>query len=607
MTDKHVIPQSLAITAMRDSGYKNTAYALAELIDNSQQAGAKIIEVIAREKRAQATSRVVSRLHNLAVLDNGSGMDAATLQMALQFGNGTRLDDRSGIGRFGMGLPNASISQAGRVDVWSWRNGTANALHTYIDVEEIEDETMVLVPAAKHEAVPSEWLAIGSSFGKTGTLVVWSKIDPHRLTWKTAKPTLKHTSQIAGRIYRRFIHNASLQIRMVEVEGEKVVKESGVPLNDRLYLIPSSAVPPPFDKKPMFEETIEQDHEVEYNGKRYKIHTKYSVARQDTVSEAAKLGARDRGSTPWGKHAADNMGISVMRAGRELILDRSWCIGYDPRERWWAAEVEFPPALDEIFGVPNNKQAANHFTELATLEWEDLAEQGEDFKDVVNRLNDEGDPRGLLLKLSDEIKQNLRQVRELIRSQGRTRTAASRHVDADKATITADEGWKDRSRKEKPLEDDAKSNTAADLKKILTDLTEVKKYDEETAKHIVKLIKERDLKIIFLEADFPNEYQLFNVERKGNTTELTFNQKHPAFDQIFGTVSMVDEDLSKLSSTELLECLSKAVNATKIIFGAWARYEREVGITRLSALQRVRNDWGHIAAQFLKPDDNVLL
>ena len=47
--------------------------------------------------------------------------------------------------------------------------------------------------------------------------------------------------------------------------------------------------------------------------------------------------------------------------GRELILDAGWCIGYDPRERWWGAEIEFPPSLDEVFGVPNNKQAATHF------------------------------------------------------------------------------------------------------------------------------------------------------------------------------------------------------------------------------------------------------
>ena len=126
-------PLRLAISAMRDSGYKNTAYALAELIDNAAQAGAGMIEVLCLERRAVVKERERSRLHKIAVLDNGSGMDAATLRMALQFGNGTRLDDRSGIGRFGMGLPNASISQAARVDVWTWQNGPSNALWTYLD------------------------------------------------------------------------------------------------------------------------------------------------------------------------------------------------------------------------------------------------------------------------------------------------------------------------------------------------------------------------------------------------------------------------------------------------------------------------------------------
>ena len=79
-----------------------------------------MIEVLCLERRAVVNERERSRLHEIAVLDNGSGMDATTLRMALQFGNGTRLDDRSGIGRFGMGLPNASISQAARVDIWTW-------------------------------------------------------------------------------------------------------------------------------------------------------------------------------------------------------------------------------------------------------------------------------------------------------------------------------------------------------------------------------------------------------------------------------------------------------------------------------------------------------
>ena len=105
--DAEIIPLRLAIKAMRDSGYKNTAYALAELIDNAAQANATMIEVLCVERRELVRERERSRLHEIAVLDNGTGMDARTLRMALQFGNGTRLDDRSGIGRFGMGLPNA--------------------------------------------------------------------------------------------------------------------------------------------------------------------------------------------------------------------------------------------------------------------------------------------------------------------------------------------------------------------------------------------------------------------------------------------------------------------------------------------------------------------
>ena len=154
-----IIPLRLAITAMRDSGYKNTAYALAELIDNAIQAKASMVEVLCLERREFVSERTRRRLCKMAVLDNGSGMDALTLRMALQFGNGTRLGDRTGIGRFGMGLPNASISQARRVDVWSWQNGPDNAIRTFIDLGEIESGTMRDVPRPEHSPLPDEWRA----------------------------------------------------------------------------------------------------------------------------------------------------------------------------------------------------------------------------------------------------------------------------------------------------------------------------------------------------------------------------------------------------------------------------------------------------------------
>lgn len=602
-----IIPLRLAITAMRDSGYKNTAYALAELIDNAIQADASMVEVLCLERRELVSTRERRRLYSMAVLDNGSGMDASTLRKALQFGNGTRLDDRSGIGRFGMGLPNASISQTRRVDVWSWQNGPDNSLHTYIDLGEIGKGTMRDVPEPEHDPVPDDWRDLSHGLGHSGTLVVWSDLDLDRLTWKSASHTLHNTERVVGRIYRRFIMDGTVTIRLFAREDgrDEPLHDRSAVFDDPLYLTPSPAMPEPFNKKPMFEHVFDDPQEIEHDGKVHTVMVRYSVASPDTVTEA---GTQDRGQTKYGRHAAGNIGVSVLRAGREIMLDQGWCIGYDPRERWWGAEVEFPPALDELFGVTNNKQAATHFSELATTEWEHLAEEGEEFIDVVNRLKEDGDPRGWLLTLADSIKRNLDQLRKAIKAQGagRRSTRRTRHDQADDVTRAVNKGWKERS-KERPIEGEDQPTTPDDLEEIRSDLTENKHYSETDADDLVSLIQEAKLRIVFLEADFTNAFELFNVETKGNITEVTFNRLHPAFDDIFGTVATADEDVTGLSKEEIHERLMRAVNATKITFAAWARYEREAGVGRASALQKVRFDWGQIAAKFLQPDDDLAL
>jgi len=138
-------------------------------------------------------------------------------------------------------------------------------------------------------------------------------------------------------------------------------------------------------------------------------------------------------------------------------------------------------------------------------------------------------------------------------------------------------------------------------------LTENKQYSETDAEELVSLIHDAKLKVVFLEADFTNAFELFNVQMKGTVTEITFNRQYPAFDDIFGTVATVDEDVNELSKEEVLGRLMRAVNATKITFAAWVRYEREAGISRAPALQRVRFDWGQIAAKFLQPEDDLVL
>lgn len=601
--EPQIIPSNLAIVAMRDSGYKNTAYAIAELIDNSQQAGATEIEVICLESEKLIEERRRSRIDRLAVIDNGQGMDSATLRMALQFGNGTRLNDRTGIGRFGMGLPNASISQAGRLEVWSWQNGPDNALYSYIDVDEIREGRQTHIPSPEHSPVPDEWRAKSQFIARSGTLIVWTKLDSNRLTWKTSKATLHNTEELVGRIYRKFINEGELTIRLYAENGSgRGVLDHTAQLIDPLYLNISPLVPQPFSDHPMFDFVDQEVTEIEYQGKLYSVTTRYSVAKSETVSSA---GTQDRGKMAYGKHASHNVGVSVMRAGRELMLDQGWCIGYDPRERWWGAEVEFPPALDEVFGVTNNKQAATHFSELASLQWEQLAEEDETERDVAERLKAEGDPRGWLLDLSNSIKRNLEQLRKIVKSQGagKRQSGVGRHDDVDDVTKSVNEGWKNRS-VERPIEGEDEKLDEDAFEDMKQDLTTNKQYSEEDAEMIINLIKESDLKAIFLEADFPGPNDLFDVERKGSITEIIFNRNHPAFDNIFGTVRTTDEDILDLSKQEIFDRLVCSINASKVIFAAWARYEREASVERAKALARVRNEWGQIAANFLDPSDN---
>lgn len=165
-TDHNIVPPHLAVQAMRDNGYRNTAYAIAELIDNSIQADAKNVELLIAEKKVMLKSNInVDRIHEIAVLDDGCGMDEKILRLSLQFGNGTHLksEERNGIGHFGMGLPSSSISQCTKVDIWSWQDGVDKAYHTFLDINQVNQKKLTEIPKPKKEKIPERYKKVGKS------------------------------------------------------------------------------------------------------------------------------------------------------------------------------------------------------------------------------------------------------------------------------------------------------------------------------------------------------------------------------------------------------------------------------------------------------------
>lgn len=592
-SDSYIIPAELAIKAMRDSGYRNTAYAVAELIDNSVQAKATRVELVCDEEMVPVGDRRRRRVKSIGVIDNGTGMTPDLLRHALQFGYGTHLNDRSGIGRFGIGLPNASISQGRRVDIWTWQRGPANAVHCYLDVDEIESGRMREIPVPSVAPVPAEWKAMSAGLETTGTLVVWSKFDEERLTWKGAKATLEHTAMLAGRIYRKFIADGSLRLRLAVGDAGKIVKEYDARVNDPLYLSAPSSTPAPFDKQPMFQRYGERDSEfeVEFRGGKYVVYVRSSWARPETFPDDAT----DRGSKDYGKHAAKNIGVSIVRAGRELDLDATWTLSYDPRERWWGMEIEFPPELDEIFGVTNNKQAATTFTHMSNFDWAAEAEPGESYVDLKRRLAEEGDHRAPLLDIVDHIKDTLRSLRELYKDQGKNRRGPGKRHDDTNVEDRASTKFKERADSGHATPSDTEVFDADAEKKLVEDLVKGKKYEEDVAKEMAAAVLLRKRKVIFLEAASDMDAFFYVESKPGGVTEIVFNRSHPAFDLLIGTL---DAETAGATERDLVDRIQNASDTIKMLFAAWARQELE-DIPGRERIRRMRQDWGRMARDFL--------
>ena len=596
-----IIPPELAVRAMRDSGYKNTAYALAEIIDNSVQANATCIELICVESQEQVNQRSRKRISAIGVLDNGDGMSPETLRLALQFGNGTHLNDRKGIGRFGMGLPNSSISQCRRLEVWTWQNGPDNAMYSYLDVNEIEDRYLFSVPSPSHKPLPEEWKERSHSIGTSGTLILWSNFDQHRLTWKHARATLENTETIVGRMYRKFIDDGRISIRLLALLDGQSLIDKNVRVNDPLYLMTNSSTPPPFDKEAMFQswgnEGKREVFSIKYNGQEHEVTVRMSWARPETVPDDKS----DRGSKPYGKHAAKNVGLSIVREGRELDLDPAWANSYDPTERWWGVEVEFPSTLDEVFGVTNTKQSARDFSGMAQFDWKAEAENGETHTEFRERLQHDGDSRSLLLPIAEYIRQQIQEARTRLKKQtvGR-RTKSDRH---DKPSVAdlATSKFKERAEQGHEIEADSEKFTEEARESFAEDLKNDKDYPEDVAEDIANAILSGNRKVEFLTKAMEG-YAFFNVEHKhGGLTAIVFNTNHPFYGQLLESLK---PDIGETETdSDLLDRIHKAADTLDLLFAAWGRYEMEE-VAQQSRLFETRQEWGKMARFFLIEEED---
>jgi len=332
-----IVAPNRFIRATRDSGYRNTASAVSELVDNAIQAGARNIDIHIEKTTSNPPIEI-------SVVDDGCGMDPFTLRQALRFGGSSRFNDRSGLGRFGMGLPNSSLSQARHVTVTSWRKistkrttkqnvlGSGNYLQTYLDVDEIVDGRTSEVPAPCKVAPPR--LARKTP---SGTAVHWTQCD--RLDFRRVDTICRHLTQDLSQRFRFFVQSGT-NIR---------VNNSPIQPFDPLFLqIPSKHSATQYGDDIVYTVSSNPNDRDSPTGTVRVIFVELPVAAWVCLSNEEKRERRIVG----------NAGTSVVRADREV--DYGWYFfGAKRKENyddWWRCEVHFDPILDEAFGLTHTKQ-----------------------------------------------------------------------------------------------------------------------------------------------------------------------------------------------------------------------------------------------------------
>lgn len=158
------------IESTRAIGYTLEA-AIADIIDNSVSASASFVDIF-----FFPTSDSY-----IAILDDGNAMNASGLESAMRYGSQNPNEKRAAndLGRFGLGLKTASLSQCRTLTVVSKQNGQVEARQWDIDhVVSTGDWSLIeLDRESEIDAIPRiEKLRELNS----GTLVVWQNLD--RLT-----------------------------------------------------------------------------------------------------------------------------------------------------------------------------------------------------------------------------------------------------------------------------------------------------------------------------------------------------------------------------------------------------------------------------------------
>lgn len=619
--DEVIFPTSLALQALRKTAYKNTAHAVAELIDNSFDAEATEIGVAILVERAGASPRAI------AVLDNGRGMGEETLRRSIQYGfSGRDSALEQPLGKYGVGLVAASFSQCSALTVMSWQDGEVAAGHALATGLRVTDgEVDNSLPTPTTEAVPpwthKTFRGMSTPIGAmpSGSLIVWEGVEP---SWKRPETLRGNLADLCGRIYRNFIADERLviSVNVFDLSADEVLQSSTIPAIDPTFLTnwddadltrygfvddntlfdPYAGAPGDSGRNQAGRHEPERVTVYGPAGEEvgcYLLTASYR-SRRALTGDLERYGD-DPGDTPYGRLAKRLQGVSILRAEREIELDPSWLRLDRSVDRWVSVSLDFDPKLDDYFGVSNDKQRAHRLAETAALPLKEIRELVRDIE------AEEGDgDHGMLvcLQVAFEVKTRLQQMQKLIRQQRegvRTETrerGGPRTADPSNASISElvaggtmlTEGG-DGLPQDGASPRDYPEQTAAVYEGSTSE-------GRPAAEVRPPVVIENDLQIDIVADHQDISSKMFRVTLAPAHMVLHLNGRHP----LYGSLSRLLRTEADRDEGEPQPTLEDALRAVRGLLISYARANAEVSHyhpTQAAEFERCAVKWGEVAAR----------
>jgi hypothetical protein len=367
------------LRGMRDLGYKNPAWALAEQVDNAFQAGALTASIrfgFSPDNKTQVKPDFI------AVVDDGNGMIPDMIGYAVRWGGTDREGDRNGFGRYGYGLPSSAVSLARRYTVYSkipaqpWYAVTVDidALAAAAGDPKRTDELL----SPKLSKLPA-WLGKGKDGLEldrleSGTVIILENLDrlESQSGWKKAETLKTKLLQQFGVIYRHWVPE-----RRILVEGEPVQAV------DPLFLMEHGRF---FDESPVRAEAVDaRSFEVETSRGTTGIVTIRASFLPPNFQNAdpSQYGSKIKTNRRW-EVMRDYNGLLVCRERRQIDTISPRFTKFQTYDANIKIEIDFDPELDELFGITTSKQQI----EIDEAMWEKLQHSGKGGGGLISLVRD---------------------------------------------------------------------------------------------------------------------------------------------------------------------------------------------------------------------------